>query len=126
MAVIQPEAASLGACLAGPRNLSALKLGRKAPACLVRTTPMSLIASRESLLTPVLAEIFGSGDSSDSVARDWLEKYRGDNAVALTDLINCILQCIGCEHEVTEDDIRDEENIPNRLHDLQNVYQEVR
>ncbi|KAL2212209.1 STAG-domain-containing protein [Sarocladium strictum] len=74
--------------------------------------------------TGLFAEVFGSGDSSDSVARDWLEKYRADNAVALTDLVNCILQCIGCEHEVTEDDIRDEENIPNRLHDLQNVYQE--
>lgn len=71
------------------------------------------------------AEVFGSGDSSDAVARDWLEKYGSDKAAALTDLVNCILQCIGCEHEVTEDDIRDEENIPNRLHDLQNVYQEV-
>ena len=74
----------------------------------------------------MLAEIFGSGDSSDTVAKDWLDRYREDDALGLTDLVNCILQCIGCENMVTQDDIRDEENIPNRLRDLQSEYQEVR
>lgn len=76
-------------------------------------------------LTGKIADIFGSGDSSDSVAQQWLERYREDGAPALTDLINCILQCAGCDQEVTEDDIRDPENIPNRLIDLQSIYQEV-
>lgn len=44
----------------------------------------------------------------------------------MSDLVNCILQCAGCDLEVTSDDIRDPENIPNRLIDLQSVYQEVR
>ncbi|KAF7550921.1 hypothetical protein G7046_g7868 [Stylonectria norvegica] len=74
--------------------------------------------------TGLFAEIFGSGDSSESVAQQWLEKYRADEALALTDLVNCILQCAGCDQEVTEDDIRDPENIPNRLIDVQSVYQE--
>ena len=74
---------------------------------------------------PITVDIFGSGDSSDSVAQQWLEAYRADEAAALTDLVNCILQCAGCDHEVTEDDIRDPENIPNRLIDIQGVYQEV-
>ncbi|CAM1508413.1 Fc.00g052610.m01.CDS01 [Cosmosporella sp. VM-42] len=74
--------------------------------------------------TGLFAEIFGSGDSSDSVAQQWLEKYRADEAASLTNLVNCILQCAGCDQEVTEDDIRDPENIPNRLIDLQSVYQE--
>ena len=69
--------------------------------------------------------IFGSGDASDNVARTWLDQYREEDATALTELINCVLQCAGCDQEVTLDDIRDPENIPNRLHDLQNVYQEV-
>lgn len=43
----------------------------------------------------------------------------------MADLVNCILQCAGCDLDVTADDIRDPENIPNRLVDLQNVYQEV-
>ncbi|KAK8924645.1 Cohesin subunit psc3 [Metarhizium anisopliae] len=74
--------------------------------------------------TGLFADVFGSGDASDSVAKQWLEKYKEDDASALADLINCILQCAGCDLEVTTDDIRDPENIPNRLVDLQNVYQE--
>ncbi|KAF4464425.1 cohesin complex subunit sa-1 2 [Fusarium albosuccineum] len=74
--------------------------------------------------TGLFAELFGSGDSTESVASEWLSKYRDDEAAALTDLVNCILQCAGCDQEVTEDDIRDPENIPNRLIDLQSVYQE--
>ncbi|KAG5951542.1 hypothetical protein E4U53_002857 [Claviceps sorghi] len=74
--------------------------------------------------TGLFAEIFGSGDSSNSIAHQWLAKYKEDNAAALADLINSILQCAGCDLEVTVDDVRDPENIPNRLVDLQNVYQE--
>jgi len=40
-------------------------------------------------------------------------------------LVNCILLSAGCNQLVTEDDIRDPENAPNRLADLQNVYTEV-
>ncbi|KAM0260735.1 hypothetical protein ACHAQJ_002651 [Trichoderma viride] len=74
--------------------------------------------------TGLFADIFASGDSSQFVAQQWLEKYRADDAAALGDLINCILRCAGCDLEVTVDDIRDPENIPNRLLDLQSVYQE--
>ncbi|KAM5342617.1 hypothetical protein ACJ41O_013583 [Fusarium nematophilum] len=74
--------------------------------------------------TGLFADLFGSGDSVESVAADWLNKYADDEAPALTDLVNCILQCAGCDQEVTDDDIRDPENIPNRLIDLQSVYQE--
>jgi len=56
---------------------------------------------------------------SGVVAQKWLEKYRTDDGLALLELINCVLQCIGSEHEITIDDIRDPENIPNRLEDLQ-------
>lgn len=87
----------------------------------------AVFSTIQILTSPTLtADIFGSGDSSDSVAQQWLEKYRADDASALSDLINCILQCAGCDLEVTNDDIRDPENIPNRLVDLQSVYQEVR
>ncbi|KAK5993259.1 Cohesin subunit psc3-like protein [Cladobotryum mycophilum] len=74
--------------------------------------------------TGLFVDIFGSGDSSQSVAHQWLEKYRADNANAMCDLVNCILQCAGCDLEVTTDDIHDLDNIPNRLLDLQSVYQE--
>ncbi|PNP48308.1 hypothetical protein TGAMA5MH_00591 [Trichoderma gamsii] len=74
--------------------------------------------------TGLYADIFASGDSAQFVAQQWLEKYKLGDADALGDLINCILRCAGCDLEVTIDDIRDPENIPNRLLDLQSVYQE--
>jgi cohesin complex subunit SA-1/2 len=61
----------------------------------------------------------------ETVAEQWLTQYRENSATALAELINCILQCSGCELSVTEDDIRDQENIPGRLTDLQNVWQDV-
>lgn len=70
-------------------------------------------------------DIFGSGDAPDSVARQWLERYQADNAAGTAELVNCILQCAGCDQEITTDDIHDDESIPTRLLDLQNVYQEV-
>ncbi|RDA94413.1 hypothetical protein CP533_2222 [Ophiocordyceps camponoti-saundersi (nom. inval.)] len=72
----------------------------------------------------LFADIFGSGDAPDAIAQAWLDKYKHDDAEAMADLVNCILQCAGCDLEVTTDDIRDPENIPNRLVDLQSVHQE--
>ncbi len=120
------RAATLRVFLADPRRVSESKPGLKARAYSVR----HLLSQRTRVLTsantfaPV--DIFGSGEPSQTVAHQWLEKYKADNAAALSDLVNCILQCAGCDLEVTPDDIRDPENIPNRLIDLQGVYQEVR
>ncbi|EKJ75721.1 hypothetical protein FPSE_04103 [Fusarium pseudograminearum CS3096] len=74
--------------------------------------------------TGLYSDLFGSGDSSKSVAEEWLNKYNDDGAAAFTDLVNCILQCAGCGQLITEDDVRDAENIAGRLADLQSVYQE--
>ncbi|RFN45979.1 cohesin complex subunit sa-1/2 [Fusarium flagelliforme] len=74
--------------------------------------------------TGLYSDLFGSGDSSRSVAEEWLNKYNGDGVAAFTDLVNCILQCAGCDQLITEDDVRDAENIAGRLADLQSVYQE--
>ncbi|KAJ4388596.1 cohesin complex subunit [Gnomoniopsis smithogilvyi] len=72
----------------------------------------------------VYADIFGSGDNSDDVASRWYQKYRVDNEAAVTDLVNCVLLAAGCDEQVTEDDIRDPDNIQNRLSELQDLYQE--
>ncbi|PFH57132.1 hypothetical protein XA68_15472 [Ophiocordyceps unilateralis] len=74
--------------------------------------------------TGLFADIFGSGNSPDAIAQAWLDRYRRDDAEAMADVVNCILQCAGCDLQVTTDDIRDPENIPNRLVDLQSVHQE--
>lgn len=43
----------------------------------------------------------------------------------MTDLVNCVLLASGCDEQVVEDDIRDPDNIQNRLSELQDLYQEV-
>ncbi|RYP59753.1 hypothetical protein DL769_008421 [Monosporascus sp. CRB-8-3] len=68
------------------------------------------------------AEIFGSGDSTDDVAAHWFQRYQANDAQALTDLINCVLLAAGCEHKLTEDDIRDPDNSANRLSELEEAY----
>ncbi|KAJ3497678.1 hypothetical protein NLG97_g1711 [Lecanicillium saksenae] len=85
---------------------------------------MALAATQRVFPADPRTDIFGSGEPSQTVAHQWIDKYKTDNAVALSELVNCILQCAGCDLEVTPDDIRDPENIPNRLVDLQGVYQE--
>lgn len=49
-----------------------------------------------------------------------------NSEAAVTDLVNCVLLASGCDEQVTEDDIRDPDNIQNRLSELQDLYQEVR
>jgi len=73
----------------------------------------------------VIVEIFGSGDPAEEVAAQWYGRYQANNASAVTELVNCILQCAGCDQEVSEDDIRDPDNSHHRLLDLQTTYQEV-
>lgn len=73
-------------------------------------------------LTTNAADVFGSGRSSEQVATDWYHKYQQDDAEAVTELVNCILQAAGCDQHVTADDVRDPDNCQNRIADLQNVY----
>ena len=84
-----------------------------------------MIASSRPWTDISVADIFGSGDPSDSVAEQWLTRYREDDCAAVTELVNCVLQCSGCDIQVTEDDIRDPDNCQNRLADIQSVWQDV-
>ncbi|KAM9885825.1 STAG domain-containing protein [Verticillium dahliae] len=72
------------------------------------------------------ADVFTPGRSSDDAADDWFKRYREDDAGALRDLVNFVLQVCGCEHKITDDDIRDPDNSDNRLGELQELYQEER
>lgn len=71
------------------------------------------------------AEVFGSGDSSDDVAAQWYQRYKANDAQALTDLINCVLLAAGCDQQLTEDDIQDSENSANKLSELEEAYEQT-
>ncbi|KAF6845350.1 mitotic cohesin complex [Colletotrichum musicola] len=70
------------------------------------------------------AEVFNSGQSSDKVADDWQVRYQANDALAVVELVNVVLQCSGCDLEVTEDDMRDPDNCQARLTELQELFQE--
>ncbi|KAI1847209.1 hypothetical protein JX266_006749 [Neoarthrinium moseri] len=81
------------------------------------------IARREG--DGLYADIFGSGDSSDDVAAHWFQRYQENDALALTDLINCVLLATGCDQHLTEDDIRDPENSANKLSELEEAFEQT-
>lgn len=106
-----------------PKKSVRIEAGDKGTGLFGRTAPLEPLFIQ--LANASIADVFGSGDSADSVARQWLEAYRADGPAAMTDLVNCILQCAGCDQEVTPDDVTDPDVIPTRLKDLQSVHQEV-
>ncbi|KAI1812242.1 hypothetical protein GGS20DRAFT_587722 [Poronia punctata] len=71
------------------------------------------------------SEIFASGNGSDEVATQWFQRYRENDAKSLTELMNCVLLAAGCDHQITEDDIRDPENSANRLQELEEAYEQT-
>lgn len=72
-----------------------------------------------------LAEVFTSGDTLEDVASVWLARFKEGNLPAMAELVNFILRCAGCPLQITADDIDDEDNVANRLGDLQEEYQAV-
>ena len=69
------------------------------------------------------AEVFLHGGSTDDVAANWIEGYKLHNANAMTDLVNFVLKCTGCDAQLEVHDIEDPDNAPNKLTDLQEEYQ---
>lgn len=63
--------------------------------------------------------MFTSGDSLEDSATQWLNNYKADPQAALTDLVNFILKCCGCNLQLDQDDINDPDNAQDRLGELQ-------
>lgn len=78
------------------------------------------------VLNDPAAEIFTSSEPTKSVAKAWLDRYTADNTASMTDLVNCILKCAGCELRVTEDDVNDPDNIASKVDDMQEEFKGVR
>ncbi|KAI1126075.1 hypothetical protein F5Y10DRAFT_220840 [Nemania abortiva] len=105
----------------GPLAVPAVKLPNR-PKKATKVAPPSLARHDENSL---YSEIFGSGNELDDVAAHWFQRYRDDDAKALTELINCVLLAAGCEQQLTEDDMRDPENSANRLTELEEAYEQT-
>ncbi|KAJ5560963.1 hypothetical protein N7535_009160 [Penicillium sp. DV-2018c] len=71
----------------------------------------------------LFAEVFGKGGNADTVAAQWLSRYQRNKPEALRDLVNFVLRCTGTELEIDTDEVKDVDNAPRRIGDLQNLYQ---
>ncbi|KAG4435159.1 hypothetical protein IFR05_009359 [Cadophora sp. M221] len=82
-----------------------------------------LVAIADKDAEGLYADVFQSGDSSEDVVTRWLGAYNEDNFAALADLVNLVLRSAGCSIGVTSDDVNDEDNVMNRLIDIQEEHQ---
>ncbi|KAI9640223.1 cohesin complex subunit [Ciborinia camelliae] len=69
------------------------------------------------------ADVYTSGESSDEIVSNFLEKYAQNGPGAVAELINFVLKSAGCDLQVTEDDINDTENVNGKIADLQQEHQ---
>lgn len=73
----------------------------------------------------LLAEVFGKGNSSDTVAANWLSRYQRDQSTAMRDMVNFMLRCTGTDLEIDTSEVEDVDNAPTRIDDLQTQYHQL-
>ncbi|GJC93835.1 STAG domain-containing protein [Colletotrichum higginsianum] len=83
------------------------------------------IAAADKQGEGLYSDVFASGLPLDEVADKWQTRYQANDALAIVELVNLVLQCSGCDLEITEDDVRDPDNCQARLTELQDLFQEV-
>lgn len=59
------------------------------------------------------------------MAATWVKRFESSNTEALCDLVNALLKSAGCDEKINEHDIEDVDNIPNKLNDISEEYQNV-
>ncbi|KAK4935103.1 cohesin complex subunit [Elasticomyces elasticus] len=70
------------------------------------------------------AEVFGKGQSPEDAASVWFQSVQRDSVAGIRDLINFVLQCIGCDSKIESQDIEDLDSVPTRLGDVLQEYEQ--
>ncbi|KAL9640806.1 MAG: hypothetical protein Q9164_000041 [Protoblastenia rupestris] len=73
--------------------------------------------------TGLFAEVFSHGHTPEAVAADWIARWEQHNSQAMTDLVNFVIRCTGCNLTISVHDIEDPDNAVSKLTDLQDEYQ---
>lgn len=74
-------------------------------------------------ITP--AELFGQNTPLDKAAAQWNTRFDAHQSLALAEIVNLVLRSAGCDVEVTEYDIEDPDEAPNKLTEIQTIFQKV-
>jgi cohesin complex subunit SA-1/2 len=70
--------------------------------------------------------VFASRDRLQDVTARWAARFNEHEAKAVAEIVNLVLQAAGCDVHITEDDIADPDNAPNRVAEIQEEFQQVR
>ena len=77
-------------------------------------------------LEGLYAEVFGRGSDGAEVAAMWHRQLEQNNVLAVCDLVNFILRCIGCDFSVETHDIEDLDNVPIKVGDILDEFQVIK
>lgn len=110
---------------AGPSTTLAIH-SANAPVKKVSKMAKSKARARPSQIeaTGLFADMFGKGNDADTAATSWYNKLEGDHVAGIMDAVNFVLQTIGCDARVTQDDVNDPDHITERLSDVLEQYAE--
>jgi len=70
------------------------------------------------------AAVFGQGRTPDDAASIWFQSAQADNVGAIRDLVNFVLQCVGCDSRIENQDIEDLDSVPSKLGDILQEYEQ--
>ncbi|KAK5331906.1 cohesin complex subunit [Exophiala xenobiotica] len=75
-------------------------------------------------LQGLYAEVFGRGQSAEDAASTWFQSVQSDSVAGIRDLINFVLQCIGCDSKIESEDVEDLDSVPTKLGDILQEYEQ--
>lgn len=117
-----PKQAGKGA--ANKRNSKAPTRAAAAPRRIQRAP-----ISREELKiqddVPLFNAIKNPDNALQTTAEDWVVAYQSEPGPALTELINFIIRCCGCNASVDETLVRDLDNVVDSAQDIQDEFKET-
>ncbi|KAL9128431.1 MAG: hypothetical protein Q9217_002893 [Psora testacea] len=96
--------------------------GMKKPAKAKKSRPKAAVTVNDDE-TGLYAEVFSRAHTLEAVAADWIARWERHNSQAMTDLVNFVIRCTGCNLTVDVHDIEDPDNAVSKLTDLQDEYQ---
>ncbi|OCT44867.1 hypothetical protein CLCR_05374 [Cladophialophora carrionii] len=97
---------------------------RSKPAAKASKTQRARARPSQAQHQGLYAEVFGKGQLPEDAASVWFESVQQDSVAALRDLVNFVLQCIGCDSRVETQDIEDLDSVPNKLGDVLQEYEQ--
>ncbi|KAI5786305.1 STAG domain-containing protein, partial [Pyronema domesticum] len=88
-----------------------------------KSTTNGNVTAVPSMVNNLYDAVFaGNTDDHDEAATGWIKKYQENSVDGMKEMINFILKCCGCDNEVTNYDIEDQESASTTLAEIQDAF----